>query len=70
MEANQNERILYVVFENEMKLPILDITHPLFNASIDEQAYHLNCLKSARSIEALKKDAGFYSEHFCENVEC
>ncbi|MGR5917585.1 hypothetical protein ACT7CS_15970 [Bacillus pacificus] len=55
MEGNQNERILYAVFENEMKLPILDITHPLFNASIDEQAYHLNCLKSARSIEALKK---------------
>ncbi|MDA1663566.1 hypothetical protein PDK35_27030 [Bacillus cereus group sp. TH153LC] len=64
MEGNQNERILYAVFENEMKLPILDITHPLFNASIDEQAYHLNCLKSARSIEALKKMPGFIQNIF------
>lgn len=67
--ANENKRILYAVFENEIQLPILDITHPLFNASIDEQAYHLSCLKSARSIES-KKDAWLYPQHLCENVEC
>ncbi|MFF2176187.1 hypothetical protein ACFVT8_06990 [Lysinibacillus sp. NPDC058147] len=64
MYANQNERILYAVFENEIQLPILDITHPLFNASIDEQAYHLNCRKSARSIESLKKMPGFIRNIF------
>ncbi|MGE7859780.1 hypothetical protein ACQKOA_01795 [Bacillus mobilis] len=64
MEANRNERILYAVFENETELPILDITHPLFNASIDEQAYHLNCLKSARSIESLKKMPSFIQNIF------
>ncbi|MEK8130756.1 hypothetical protein WMW72_22885 [Paenibacillus filicis] len=40
MNANQNQRMLSAVFENEIQFPILDITHPLFNASIDEQAYH------------------------------
>jgi len=64
MNANQNERILYAVFENEIQLPILDITHPLFNVSIDEQAYHLNCRKSARSIESLKKMPGFIRNIF------
>ncbi|MDD1504806.1 hypothetical protein PVA17_18850 [Lysinibacillus sp. CNPSo 3705] len=62
--ANENKRILYAVFENEIQLPILDITHPLFNASIDEQAYHLSCLKSARSIESLKKMPGFIRNIF------
>ncbi|PJO44720.1 hypothetical protein [Lysinibacillus xylanilyticus] len=64
MNANENQRILYAVFENEIQLPILDITHPLFNASIDEQAYHLNCLKSARSIESLKKMPRFIQNIF------
>ncbi|WP_427110619.1 hypothetical protein [Lysinibacillus xylanilyticus] len=64
MNANENQRILYAVFENGIQLPILDITHPLFNASIDEQAYHLNCLKSVRSIESLKKMPGFIQNIF------
>lgn len=64
MNANQDKRILYAVFENEIQFPILDITHPLFNASIDEQAYHLSCLKSARSIESLKKMPGFIQKTF------
>lgn len=64
MSANENQRILYTVFENEIQLPILDITHPLFNASIDEQAYHLSYLKSARSIESLKKMPGFIRKIF------
>jgi len=64
MNANENQRILYAVFENDIKLPILDITHPLFNASIDEQAYHLSCLKSARSIESLKKMPRFIQNVF------
>lgn len=55
MKANQDQRIPYAVFENETHFPILDITHPRFNTSIDEQAHHLNCLRSARSIESLKK---------------
>ncbi|MCL1702587.1 hypothetical protein [Lysinibacillus sp. Bpr_S20] len=59
MNANENQRILYAIFENEIEMPILDITHPLFNASIDHQAYHLSCLKSARSIESLKKMPSF-----------
>lgn len=64
MNANQNQRILYAAFENEIELPVLDITHPLFNASIDEQAYHLSCLKSAQSIESLKKMPGFIRNIF------
>lgn len=64
MNANYNQRILYATFEDEIQLPILDITHPLFNASIDEQAYHLNCRKSARSIESLKKMPGFIQNIF------
>lgn len=64
MKANQDQRIPYAFFENEMQLPILDITHPLFKASIDEQAYHLSCLKSARSIESLKKMPGFIRNIF------
>lgn len=64
MEVNQNQRILYAVFEDEIQLPVLDITHPLFNESIDEQAYHLNCLKSARSIESLKKMPSFIQNIF------
>lgn len=59
MAAIQNQRILYSVFDKEKQLPVLDITHPLFKASIDEQAYHLNCVQSARSIETLKKMPGF-----------
>ncbi|MFT9816591.1 hypothetical protein [Lysinibacillus sp. NPDC056185] len=62
--AEQNKRILYAVFEHDIQLPILDITHPLFNASIDEQAYHLSCLKSAKSIESLKKMPGFIRNIF------
>ncbi|WP_019913157.1 hypothetical protein [Paenibacillus sp. HW567] len=64
MNANHNQRILYAAFDDEIQLPVLDITHPLFNASIDEQAYHLSCLKSARSIEALKKMPGFIRNLF------
>lgn len=64
MKANQDQRIPYAVLENETQLPILDITHPLFNASIDEQAYHLNCRKSARSIESLKKMPRFIQNIF------
>ncbi|MDT8976600.1 hypothetical protein RQP50_10135 [Paenibacillus sp. chi10] len=64
MKANQEQHIPYAVFENETQFPILDITHPLFNASIDEQAYHLNCLKSARSIESLKKMPRFIQNIF------
>ncbi|WP_438435244.1 hypothetical protein [Gorillibacterium sp. sgz500922] len=45
-------------------MPILDITHPLFQASIDEQAYHSNVVKSARSIESLKKMPGFIQKIF------
>lgn len=66
MNTNQDQQIPYAVFENEIELPILDITHPLFNASIDEQAYHLNCLKSARSIETLKKMPGFIRNMFAK----
>lgn len=61
---DQVQRISHAIFENDIRLPILDITHPLFNASIDEQAYHLNCLKSARSIESLKKMPGFIRNIF------
>lgn len=64
MNANQDQRIPYAVFEDDIQLPILDITHPLFNASIDEQAYHVSCLKSARSIESLKKMPGFIRNIF------
>ncbi|WP_433945034.1 hypothetical protein [Paenibacillus sp. SN-8-1] len=64
MKSNQSQRITYAIFENDIQLPILDITHPLFNASIDEQAYHLNCLKTARSIETLKKMPGFIRNIF------
>ena len=64
MNANQDHQILYAAFENDIQIPILDITHPLFNASIDEQAYHLSCLKSARSIESLKKMPGFIRNIF------
>lgn len=63
MNAAQGQRIPYAVFEN-IQFPILDITHPLFNASIDEQAYHLNCLKSAQSIESLKKMPSFIRNIF------
>ncbi len=64
MNTNQDHQILYAAFENDIKIPILDITHPLFNSSIDEQAYHLGCLKSARSIETLKKMPGFIRNIF------
>ncbi|TVY03322.1 hypothetical protein [Cohnella terricola] len=64
MNVNHNQRILYAAFENGIQLPILDITHPLFNASIDEQAFHLNGLKSARSIESLRKMPGFIRRIF------
>lgn len=64
MNASQNHRTLYATFKNDIQIPILDITHPLFNASIDEQEYHLNCLKSARSIESLKKMPGFIRNIF------
>ena len=64
MKANQEQHIPYAVFENETQFPILDITHPLFKASINEQAYHLNCLKSARSIESLKKMPRFIQNIF------
>jgi len=64
MNANQDHQILYAAFENDIQIPILDITHPLFNASIDEQAYHLSCLKSARSIKSLKKMPGLIRNIF------
>ncbi|MCR8645495.1 hypothetical protein NV379_22925 [Paenibacillus sp. N1-5-1-14] len=64
MSTNQSQQVLYAVFENDIQLPVLDITHPLFKASIDEQAYHLNCQKSARSIESLKKMPGFIQNIF------
>ena len=64
MNANQDHQILYAAFGNDIQIPILDITHPLFNASIDEQAYHLSCLKSARSIKSLKKMPGLIRNIF------
>ncbi|MDQ0092054.1 hypothetical protein J2T12_005498 [Paenibacillus anaericanus] len=64
MNANQDQPIPYAVFENGIQFPIVDITHPLFNASIDEQAYHLSCLKSVWSIESLKKMPGFIRNIF------
>lgn len=64
MNANQDQPIPYAVFENGIQFLIVDITHPLFNASIDEQAYHLSCLKSVRSIESLKKMPGFIRNIF------
>ncbi|WP_438432121.1 hypothetical protein [Gorillibacterium sp. sgz500922] len=64
MKVNHDQRISYAAFENGIQLPILDITHPLFHKSIDEQAYHLNCLKSARSIDSLKKMPGFIQNIF------
>lgn len=64
MRGNYDQPIPYAVYENGIKLPILDITHPLFKASIDEQAYHLSCLKSVRSIKSLKKLPGFIRNIF------
>lgn len=64
MNAIEERTIPYAAFGNGIQLPILDITHPLFNASIDEQAYHSKCLKQAQSIESLKKMPGFIQNIF------
>lgn len=71
MNENKSRQMPYADFEQGIKLPILDITHPLFNASIDEQEYHLSCLKSSKSIESLKKMPGFIKKMFVKksNVE-
>lgn len=64
MNANHNQSIPYAIFDNNIQFPILDITHPRFNGSIDEQAYRLSCDKSAKSIELLKKMPSFIRNIF------
>ncbi len=38
--GNKIPPVQYALADNHIELPVLDITHPFFIASIDETAYH------------------------------
>jgi len=45
-EANKVQGLLYVFTDTGLELPVLDITHSLFEASIDENTLADQCTKS------------------------
>lgn len=59
MNVNQDQRIPYAIFENDIPLPILDITHPLFKASIDEQGVSFELPKVSPGCIRPLKPLGF-----------
>ncbi len=57
--------------DNSIELPVLDITHPLFKASIDENVYRISCANSLKQINSIKKMPVFLQKLFIKisNVE-
>lgn len=74
MKNKPNNSILTIHFDRsfgDVELPVLDITHPLFLANIDEKAYHMGLIHSAKSLFWMKRMPGFIKKLFIRtsNVE-
>jgi hypothetical protein len=57
--SSLDSRIPCALTDNNIKLPILDITHPYFISSIDETTFRLKCAEAAAKADSSKKMPGF-----------
>lgn len=57
--SSLNSKIPCAFTDNNIELPILDITHPDFISSIDETSFRLKCATAAAKAESGKKMPGF-----------
>lgn len=69
LNETHNNKISYALSDNNVKLPIIDITHPLFVSSIDENAYHLSNIKSENKVKLLKKLPSFVKARFSDTSD-
>ena len=53
-EKNKVPGVSYVFTDCGLELPVLDITHPLFTASINEEELEALCRESAQRAKAMK----------------
>jgi hypothetical protein len=54
-EKNKISGLSYVYTECGMELPVLDVTHPLFTASINEESLEALCKESAQRAKSMKE---------------
>ena len=54
-EKNKAAGLSYVYTGCGLELPVLDITHPLFTASINEESLEALCKESAQRAKSMKK---------------
>ena len=54
-EKNKISGLSYVYTECGLELPVLDITHPLFTASINEESLEQLCKESAQKAKSMKE---------------
>ncbi len=54
-EKNKVSGLSYVYTECGLELPVLDITHPLFTASINEESLEALCKESAQRAKSMKE---------------
>jgi hypothetical protein len=68
-QKNHMQNVSYVEISNNIEFPIVDITHPLFVSSIDENKYHLSNIKSAKTIRLIKKLPYFMKKSFTKTSD-
>lgn len=72
MKGNKNnkriEGLSYIIMKDNLELPVLDITHPLFISSVDEKVYHLANIKSQKMLKLAKKMPNFLGKKFIRQV--
>lgn len=54
-EKKITPKLCFALTENGVKLPVLDITHPLFISSIDETALNVLGKESINKLKVLQK---------------
>lgn len=54
-ENNKGTGLSYVYTDSGLELPVLDITHPLFISSIDEEGLEVLCKESAQRAKSMKE---------------
>ena len=57
-EKNKVSGLSYVYTDCGLELPVLDITHPLFTASINEESLEALCKESAQRAKSMKEMPG------------
>lgn len=65
---NHIKGLSYIVVKDNIEIPVLDITHPLFISSIDEKAYHQSNIKSQKILKLARKVPKFLGKRFIKRV--